>query len=201
MELKEYLKIIKRNIKLFISTILLIVITIFTYFLSRPISYDTSLTLNITRIGSQQSQDYQYDNFYRIQADEKFAETIVEWLKSPRIASDIYQEAGISTKKYSLKQLGKFVKAEKRSSQVVFLNFSSPSEQSAQKLSEAMKKVLSKNTEDLNKNQKDDTWFSIVASEPVIIKKQYNYWIVSGAALLAGIFLGFWMVMGKHYVK
>ena len=75
--------------------------------------------------------NYKYDNFYRLQADEKFAETLVEWLKSPRIEEKIFKEAGIDPSGYSLKKLAKSIKAEKMSSQVVAVSFSSPDKNAA----------------------------------------------------------------------
>ncbi len=200
MELKEYFAIIKNNLKLFLAIIILIIAGTFSYFVFRPISFSTSLVLNITRSGSQISEGYKYDNFYRLQADEKFAETIVQWLKSPRVAADINSEAGITVKNSSLRQLSKIFQAEKLSSQVVSVKFSESNKKTAEKVSLAVVKILEKNTAQLNEDQKENTWFEIKAHDPVIAENTFDPKIIFLASLAMGIFLGFWIVMLKHYL-
>ena len=192
MEFKEYLQIIKKKLNLFLTIIILIVAGASAYFYFQPIFYNVSLTLNITRIGTQQTQDFRYDNFYRLQADEKFTETVTEWFKSPRILADIHKDAGLENKTIK-------IAAEKRSSQIVAIKFSTAAPEAAKKISASAVKVISQNIQNLNKDQKDETWFEIVAGDPVIAKNIPNYKIIFLASLLAGIFLGFWTVMVRHY--
>lgn len=201
MELKEYLQIFKVNIKLFVFVIVLAVAGGFLYFFLKPVSYTASLMINITRSGTQETSEYRYDDFYRLQADEKFAETVVEWLKNPRTAKDVYARSGIDTEKSSLRQLSKIFVAEKRSSQIVSVSFSAGDENSAEEISKALVFVVSQNTQMLNKEQKEDTWFDIAAEEPVIVKNEMKSMFVFLVSLAIGIFLGFWAVMARHYLK
>jgi len=201
MELKEYIQIIKNHLSLFIYTILIIILAIFAYFYLRPIFYTASLTLNVSRTGSQVTDQFKYDDFYRLQADEKFAETLVEWLHDPRIVSDIYTEAGIDTQNFSLKQLQKGLAPEKLSSQVVTVNFSAHDLKTAQKISQSITKVISETIHSLNKNQKENTWFEIVPQDPIIVRHQPNFILILIGSALAGIFLAFWVVLVKHYLK
>ncbi|MEI6587811.1 MAG: hypothetical protein WCO05_02585 [Candidatus Moraniibacteriota bacterium] len=201
MELKEYLLIIRKQIKLFVGVIMFFVLGISGYFIFRPIVFDTSLFLNITRVGNQVSEGYKYDDFYRLQADEKFTETIVEWLKSPRIVMDISSVAGRNVEGLSLKQLTKIFQAEKMSSQIVSVKFASADKKTAEKIAQAISDVLRKNTEKLNEDQREATWFEIKADNPVIIENNPDLRIVFLAALAMGIFMGFWIIMLKHYLK
>jgi len=201
MELKEYCKILKENAKLFVFAVVLIVVGSFIYFALKPISYGVSLALNITRSGVQQTTDYRYDDFYRLQADEKFSETVVQWLKNPRTAMDIYAKAGIDSDKMSLRQLAKIFVVEKLSAQIVSVSFSATSENSAKKIAEAVSEVVAINTESMNKNQNEDTWFAVVAQNPVIVRDEISPFIIFLASLAVGIFVGFWLVMLKHYLK
>jgi len=201
MELKEYFKILKENAKLFVFAVVLIVVGSFIYFALKPISYGVSLALNITRSGVQQTTDYRYDDFYRLQADEKFSETVVQWLKNPRTAMDIYAKAGIDSDKMSLRQLAKIFVVEKLSAQIVSVSFSATSENSAKKIAEAVSEVVAINTESMNKNQNEDTWFAVVAQNPVIVRDEISPFIIFLASLAVGIFVGFWLVMLKHYLK
>jgi capsular polysaccharide biosynthesis protein len=201
MELKEYIQIIKRNLGLFIITAAVIVLVVFAFFYLRPVFYTSSLTLNISRSGSQTTEQFKYDDFYRLQADEKFAETLVEWLRDPRIVSDIYKQAGLNTQNFSLKQLQKSLAPEKLSSQVVTVNFSTPDKKTADKISQSITNVISQTTQSLNKNQKEETWFEIVPQEPVIVKYKPNFLLILISSILGGLFLAFWVVLGKHYLS
>ncbi|HPN96440.1 MAG TPA: Wzz/FepE/Etk N-terminal domain-containing protein [Candidatus Moranbacteria bacterium] len=201
MELKEYLEILKKNANLFLAVVALIVLIALGYFFFQPVSYNTSLTLNITRLGIQNTSDFRYDDFYRLQADEKFAETVVEWLKSPRIVADIYKEANISTQNATLRQLAKKIKVEKMSSQIIAVSFSSSDQKTSEKIASSVVKIISETTANLNKDQKEDTWFEIMAQNPVIIKNNPDFGLIALASFFLGLFLGFWIVMIKHYLE
>lgn len=201
MELKEYIKIIKKSQKLFFGTIFVIVAIALGYFYFLPVRYDASLTFNITRAGSQETADYKYDDYYRLQADERFVDTIVAWLKSPRVVSDIYTAANMDKDAFSLRGLSKNLAAEKRSSQVVAVTFSADTPAEAQKISAGLVNVINGNTEALNKDQKENNWFKIIYGAPVIAKYQPNYGIIFLAALCLGIFLAFWAALVKHYLN
>ena len=201
MELKEYLAILKKHQKTFWFVVFLITSIGLLYFLFRPISYSTSLTINITRAGQQETTNYKYDDFYRLQADEKFVETIVEWLKAPRTVADIYAEANLDFQNLSLKKLSKAIKVEKLSSQIVAVSFGTPNKEVAEKISSAINKILTKNILELNENQKEETWFEIVAHDPITVQDNFNLLLVVIVFLLFGIFVAFWIVLTKHYLE
>lgn len=201
MELKEYLNILKTHIKAFILAVVLVVIAGIAYLIFRPVSFDTSLTLNITRSGTQATADYKYDDFYRLQADEKFAETVVEWLKSPRTVSDIYASSDINASQFSLGKMEKSLRSEKLSSQIVSVKFSADTPEKAKKISDSISKVIAKNIVSLNVNQKEENWFEVVAQDPVIAQSRLDFWVVILAALAIGIFMGLWAVLVIHYLK
>jgi len=201
MEFKEFIQIFKNNFKLFILVIILIIAGGFIYFSFLPISYGTSLTLNITRSGSQNTDNYKFDDFYRLQADEKFAETLVEWLKSPRIVADIYDKAGVDYNGFSLRKFSKVIKPEKMSSQVVAVSYSSPNSDIAKKISAAIISIVSKNIANLNTDQKENTWFKIDASDPLIVLNKVTPLEILMIFFLIGIFIAFWIVLITHYLK
>jgi len=201
MELKEYIQIIRKNFNLFAGVTVGVVLLAFAYFIFRPVSYNASLTLNITRQGAQSTLDYKFDDFYRLQADEKFAETIVQWLQSPRTVAEIYSKAGLNTAQFTLRQLTKSFKPEKLSSQIVVVNFSAANPEATKNISNSITEIISKNTDNLNANQKENTWFAIVAQEAVIVKNNFDPIIVLVVSFAVGIFLAFWSVLIFHYIK
>lgn len=200
MELKEYFGIIKKQRALFLAIISFIIFGAFAYFIFRPIYFNTALTLNITRSGSQISDGYKYDDFYRLQADEKFSETIVEWLKSPRVEEDIFVNSRIDTADYSLKRLTNSIVAEKRSSQVVAVTFSASNQKMAKNIAESISKIIDQNIQNLNRDQKETTWFKVMADDPLIRQNEPNPLIAPVIFFLA-IFVAFFGVLFKHYLE
>lgn len=201
MEFKEYLAIIKANFKLFGGVVAIVILSSFSYIYLQPASFETSLVINITRSGLQKSDQYKFDDFYRLQADEKFAETLVQWIKSPRLALDIWTKVDNNSENLSLRQLSKLFKAEKLSSQVVSVKFSTTDREKAQKIAIAIVEIISRETAILNQDQQEENWFEIVALDPVILISEINPWLLFLASLSIGIFLGFWIVLARHYLK
>jgi capsular polysaccharide biosynthesis protein len=200
MELKEYFQILKKELKTFMVIIVIVFLSAGAYFIFRPVIFDASLTLNITRSGTQNTDSYKYDDFYRMQADEKFAETIVEWLKSPRVEEDIYKDAGVNASDYSLKRLSTGIIAEQRSSQVVVANFSAFDQKKVQNIAYSVSKIISQNIKNLNNDQKENSWFEIISGDPVIRMREINP-ITIVAIFFGGIFLAFFGVLFKHYLQ
>lgn len=201
MELRECIAVLRRGSRFFWLTVFAVVILAFAFVYSRPESYDSSLALNITRNGIQKTDQFRYDDFYRLQADEKFTETVVEWLKSPRVAKDIYDQSGIDTSSMSLRQLGRIVKPEKMSSQLVLVSFSAPDRQTAQKVSAAVLGVVNRNVSSLDREQQDEGWFQVIADDPVIVRHSVNPLALLFGSLAFGMFAAFWMVMIRHYLR
>jgi len=193
MELKEYIAIFKKYSKFFLLVAISIAATIFVFQLIKPLTYKASLTLNITRTGSQKTEDYKYDEFYRLQADERFADTVVRWMTLPGITADISDNAGIGEDE-------KF-KAKRLSSQVIEVTYITSDIKTAQKLSDSIIKTLNVETEKLNEFQKNETWFKILGDKPIITDNKPALWKSILVGLLIGFFLGFWAVLIKYYLE
>ncbi len=201
MDLKEYLSIIKKKREIFLWVVLITIFTVGIYFYFKTPYYDTSLTINITRLGNQNTQNYQYDDFYRLQADEKFAETLVRWVTNPRIVKDTYSGAGIETANFSLTKLAQSFSAQKQSSQVVVVHFVAPNKSTAEKIATSLSKNITYSTQELNIKQQEKNWFYLIFKKPVIVKHIFNYKLIFLITLAVGIFLGFWAVMIKYYFE
>jgi len=201
MELKEYYQIIKKNISVVIYTTLIAVVVVYAWSVKKSETYSASLLLNISRTETQSTADYRYDQFYRLQADEKFAETIVEWLKSPGVAKDIFEKAGVESDKKSMRQLGKSLQAEKLSSEIVSVKFSTQTEDEARKIAGALASVASEKTKGLNSETRDPNWFAVNMTNLVILKNTQDLRINLGIAALIGIFIGMLLAFGKHYIS
>lgn len=195
MELKDFIKMFWKYRGTFFSVTLFVVLIAFAWNFLLPKNYAASLMLNVTRSGTQQTSEYAYDDFYRLQADERFADTVVRWLGDPRVITDIYSSAKVSL------HPSESLKAKRLSSQMISVAFTSPTVDNAKKTASSVVDIVNKQAEKLNEQQKQYTWFVIQGSEPVIILAQWPASKVLAFSLLFGMFLAFWTVLGRHYFE
>ncbi len=200
MELKEYYKIWRANISVVIYAILVLVVAAYVWSIKKSETYSASLLLNVSRTRHKSTAEYKYDQFYRLQADEKFAEVIVAWLKSPGIANEIFEKANLETGQKSMRGLQKSFQAEKTSSATVSVRYSAQNEDEAKKLSNAIYSVISNKTKNINAEARDPNWFSVDMSNLVILKNVQDLRVNLGIALVFGLFLGSLLAFGKHYI-
>lgn len=201
MEFKEYLTIFKKHFKLFITVMVLFIAVGILFQLFRPLDYKAVLNLNITRMGKQETSDYRYDNFYRLQADEKFADTVVRWLESPEIAARVYNDSQIITAGLSHWKLSRVFKAQRLSSQAIKVSYSAKNADTAKNLAGSIIKIINSETEKLNKMQSEESWFIVVGDNPIIRENKWPWSIVILFSALVGIFIGLWAVLIRYYFK
>jgi capsular polysaccharide biosynthesis protein len=201
MDLKEYIVIFKNNSKTFVITVFVFLLAGILFQLFRPLSYKSSLTLNITRSGAQETADYKYDDFYRLQADEKFGDTVVRWLGSARIVTDVLNDSKITTSGVSIWRLSRFFKTQRLSSQLVQVTYFTGDAATAQNISKSILKIIASQTEELNQLQKEENWFKVLGDEPVVKENKFSWILALVASLALGIFFGIWAVFIRHYIE
>lgn len=201
MELREYVAIFIKNIKTFWFFVVLCTFLAFAWQRNQTEVYDTTLLLNIGRSGVQNTQDYTYDSFYRLQADERFADTVVRWLSSPRITEDVYAGTGLSMNSVSMRGIKQTFVAKRLSSQMIEVSFSSKNKGSASDISRSITKVLNRYTESLNKGDEEPSWFVVIGSDPVVRDGRLPLMTALAIGLLIGAFVGFWGVYVRHYFQ
>lgn len=194
MDLREYFLILRRELALFSIITLIVVVGALIWQKSQPETYEANLLLNVGRSGGQVTSEYSYDSFYRLQADERFADTVVRWLGSPRVAEDIASVAKASPSDgFTAKRL---------SSQVVEVTFVSSDKQALEGISDSLVGVLNRYTESLNREKpQNDSWFTVIGSDPVIrdarVPLVLSFWI----SIAVGLFIAFWVILFKHYFR
>jgi len=194
MEVREYFEIIKRQRKTFLITLVgVIAFGMSGYFLI-PVRYKVNMELNITRIGYQKNTtDYRYDEFYRLQADERFADTVVRWIESPLTQKNILQKSGFS----EFKKL----RAARLSSQMVEVTFLVDKKTNALPIAKAVSETLNEKTAKLNKYQHDPNWFIILSGTPIVSEYKWGILKFFAATVLLGLFIALWTVFLRHYFK
>lgn len=201
MELKEYYKIWRENISVVIYAILIAIIVVYAWSVRKSETYSASLILNISRSEAQSTAEYRYDQFYRLQADEKFAETIAQWLKAPGVANDIFDKSGIDSHESTMRALAKSFQAEKLSAELVGVRYSTQNEDEAKKIANSLNAVISGKTKDLNSESRDPNWFKVDMSNLIVLKNQQDLRVNLAIAAIIGLFIGTLLAFGKHYLS
>jgi capsular polysaccharide biosynthesis protein len=194
MELLEIIKIFKSKRKIFFTTLSLFIFLGVIGFFLQPNDYLAELSLNVSRKGVQKTEQYRYDDFYRLQADERFADTVVRWLDSPSILAEIDSDSS------GAKIIGK-IKALRLSSQMIQVSFKISEKESGEKIASSILKILNKQSEKLNKQQQEETWFMILGDDAIVHSAKISFAKAILGAFLVGIFLAFWMVLLTHYFE
>lgn len=138
----------------------------------KPISYESSLSFSVNQINKQETQDYQFDGYYAIQASDLFSETIVSWFQTPSFLLEIYTRAGVDPQITSLDGFTSRFKMKKFSSQNLVLKFTEATEEKAEKLSKSIIDHVEERAGELNQNADSKALFQVVGGNPVIVKKE-----------------------------
>jgi capsular polysaccharide biosynthesis protein len=199
MELKEYIKIIKKRSKL-----ILVVATItgsfaFLFSTIQPVKYETSLSLFINKNETQETDDFKYDGYYALQASEIIADSIEQWLKSPEFVNAVYQKAQVDQDFRNIKSYTKKFTAKKMSAQYVEVKFKSNNRQEAEKVSSAIAEAVNSKVKALGENSEREISFSIESGNPIIIESKPSAFLNSIIGLVSGLILGIFIVFGKEY--
>lgn len=200
MELSDIIQIFKKERTLYIGITLLFVFTAWLWQRDQETTYQATLLLNIGRAGVSETTDYTYDSFYRLQADERFADTVVRWLASPRVVEDIYREARLNPESLDAKALGSVFSAGRLSSQMITVKYSGDNKKTLEQLSVAAVTVLNRYTDTLNTEERERSWFVVIGSDPVVREAQVSLNLALAVGLALGLFFGFWTVLLRHYL-
>lgn len=200
MELRDYLKIIKRHYRLVFIITIVVALSTLIFTLASPVVYDTSLSLFITRATSQATKDYKYDGYYAIKSAELFSDNIEQWLASPEVVVEIYEQAEVNLVFRSLRNLRKKFKAYKMSPQYVEVRFKAREKEEAQKISRALPEVLQGKTHELAGAVKDIS-FNIKGATPVIVTNIPKPLLNSLIGLVSGFVLGIFVVFFREYLR
>jgi capsular polysaccharide biosynthesis protein len=195
MEFREIIVIFRKHKHYFWMSVFGCVLVGFFFQQLQPMYVTSNLTLNVTRLGSDKTTDYQYHDFYRLQADERFADTVVRWLESPRIVSDIYADTRINTAEKNKHAF----KAKRLSSQMIQVTYVAVDEASAQKIAQSLIDRVNTETRSLDKEQQESAWFTVIGNDPVASDGRISILFILTISFVLGIFVGFWVVLGRHY--
>lgn len=195
MEFREILNLFYKEKNLYLGIIFVCLGVAWAFLVLEPVRYQASTLLTVARTEFVPPTEYSYDNFYRLQADEKYSDTVVRLLATPEMTKDIFERAELGRT-----EGGDYFDAKRMSSQVVVVQYESESQEELQKIAPALPLVVNEYTSELNAKQNEGNWFRVIAQQPVITDARTNPSLVWALAVFFGVFIGFWTVLAKHYL-
>jgi capsular polysaccharide biosynthesis protein len=199
MELKEYLKIIKKNSKLILIISIITAASAFVFSVVQPVKYETSLSLTIIKDKTQITDNFKYDGYYALQASEIIADSIEQWLKSPVTVDAIYKEAQVDLEFKNIKSYTKKFIARKMSSQQVEVKFKTNAREEAEKISQAVAEVINNKVKILKESSEQEISFSVDSENPVIVESRPDAILNLIIGLVSGLALGIFIVFLRRY--
>lgn len=195
MELREFADIFIKDRKVFFGIILGCVVLSMLVFRFQPEGYQATVSLNVTRGGAIETSDYRYDQFYRLQADERFADTVVRWIAAPALKEAIDAEAGVQS------GVIRDLKAVRLSSQMIEVTYEASSPAAFGKYAAAIARVINHESAKLNEQAKATDWFIVTEGVPAIGSAKLGFAPMAAGGLFTGVFLAFWTVLVRRYWK
>ena len=209
MELKALIEIFVRYKKLFWGIVVLFLVAGCVFYVAQPRKYNVSTTITVTRLDlnkkiNNEKKDFEndYSSFYRTQADDKIADSVVAWLKSPSIVLDILKSSDAkdlsSTK---IKDLSSVYKVNKVSSQVIDLKFEVLNPNDGKKQVIEINKKINKLLKEMNPESSTNSWFEISLQKPVIRFHEKSPLFVFLMSVALGFFASFCIIIIVNYLK
>ena len=199
MELKEYLKIIRKNSKLIIIISIITAVSAFAFSIAQPIKYEASLSLTIIKDKTQITDDFKYDGYYALQTSEIMADSIEQWLKSPETVNAIYKEAQVDLDFKNIKSYTKKFIVKKMSPQYVEVKFKSSTTEEAKKISTATIEIINAKVEKLKEFSEQEISFLVSSENPVIVENRPDAILNLIIGLISGMALGVFIVFLRRY--
>ncbi len=193
MELREFCQIFLVRWRIFFGVFAAVLLVSLLSFRFQPERYETSLLLNVARSGRYETTGYTYDQFYRLQADERFADTVVRWIGEPSVREMIRKQAGAEDEAVDT------LSAKRLSSQVIHVDYRAKRPSGFGRMAEVVPAVLNESSERIDAASEHPDWFTLVADEPVVRDARLSLGFLLGFGAVVGLFAGFWAVLAAWY--
>ncbi|MFW5885128.1 MAG: hypothetical protein ACOCUF_02785 [Patescibacteria group bacterium] len=200
MEFKEFIQLIRRNFNLMLPAAAVFLAGGFLLWNYQTNFFGASFAVNIDRGEFQDTQDYRHDQFYRLQADDKFAENVVFWLQDAGFLAGVGQDFSDFSKKGSFGEV-ESLGASQLSPNYVRVEYKSRNKESLNPAYQVLKKNLTQKTRSLDYENSDPTWFKLNYGRLNVYPVEPNLIIYLVSSLGAGLLFGVFLVLFKHYLK
>jgi len=203
MELREYVKIIRKYWIVFWGAIIIVGLAALLYSKLQPKSYLASTTLTVNKasaIKQSQVNYYLYDNYYNVQSSALFSQIVVSWFSSPAVVKDIYEKAHVSLPDISQSNLAKTFKANREEPSTIKVSLVGTNKDETTNLMNAAADVIQENTNELGRQDKENV-YDIIKFSPLVTDNSPNIVLNTIIGLIIGIIFGVILAIGIEYFR
>jgi len=149
----------------------------------------------------QQMEEYQFDQFYRLEADDRFANTIVEWCKDPNVQRVITEDVKSEMSEQDITLAIKSLRAEKKSANLVQITYAVSDETNATPFAKSIYDIFVEKINSLNSGADQEGWFKIIGSGPTVSEKSIPFISLFLIFASGGLLISLFIVLSGHYFK
>lgn len=198
MEVKDYFKVITKNLWVIILITAVFAIAAYVVASRKPLSYQASTAISVTKQSETSAKEfYTFDNYYTIQAASVLSDSLVGLFASPSFVFETFQKAGYDLPSIDLKSLAKLFTAKKQvaTSAVITVNYSDNDELKATKIIKTATSGIETYVESSYSGKTGN--FEITATEPVVVPAPKT----TGVNTFIAAFVGLFVSLGIVFVK
>ncbi len=200
MELQTFLTLFIRRQRLILWIVALALLVGFLAYRLQTQWYESEVLLSVTRQGSEATQEYQYDQYYRLQADERMADTVARYLETSIARRETARLALLSADREKEFIVNK-VAALRLSPSLIKVMYQAKTPTEAGRIAAALVETGERHVAELNEQAANRNWFTLVSSEAFSKDGRFSLLSALGIGLAAGIFIAFWSVLILWYWK
>jgi len=199
MSLKKFLRVLWREKSVVVGmTVLVTAMTVF-WGLFRAPAYKVYLNLEVKRVNQPETKDYQYDQYYALQADNLVTDTVYSWTRSKNFKAAVLTEAGFS--ETGQKQGGDFLASRKLSSQNLELEITADNRKTVLSLAKILEDMLKNRVANLNQDSAGKPSFAVSIQESEVQVVFINLLFLSLVSFCGGIILGVFLALLFFYLE
>lgn len=202
MELREYVRILRKNLTSILAITAVFTLGVAAITLRIPEKHEAQLAVYVHKSAEQpQSGDFTYDGYYAQLAAEAFADTVVGLFESTTTAKHALEIAGMDSQISAVRSLHAKVDVEKVAPQLVEISVTDADQQYAIDTVEALYTSVEEEVTATNRDSGNGLSVQRINAEPLVLLKQQILWLNTLVGFLVGIIVSITVVAIKVYAQ
>lgn len=202
MELREYIRILQKNITILIGITLILGMGAAVFTLRIPEKHEAQFSVYIHKVAEQpQSGDFAYDGYYAQLTAEAFTDTVVGLFESTTTAKRALEIADIDENIAAVKSLHSKIQVEKIAPQLIEVSVTDVNRQYAITTVEALYASVEQEVAETNSDTLEGLSVKKINEQPLVLLKKQLLWLNTLVGLFVGLFTGVAIVAIKVYAQ
>lgn len=199
MNLKEFIAIILKSKSVILAVIILTIISVFFIKIIEPSKSVIYLDVEIKRINQPNTAEFQYDQYYAIQASSMVTDIVNNWFKNQNFQNEIMREIVFNNQ--TGQNLNNYVVSHKLSNQNLEIKVLTSNPETTNQIAKKISGVIQSRVKNLNFEVNNDPAFRADVQQTKAQKVSKNFIILFFASLVTGLILGIFLVLVNHQLK